>query len=285
MNGMRRRRALIATVRRAPAPALLFLSILGWAALVWLTAAAAARGDLAHPGRAIDAVHAGHATDAVTGVAGITLAPHGLAMWLAMVVAMSPLLLLREVSRLRQGSLRRTRTLTLLAFAGGYGAAWTLAGLIAVPVAEALARSVRLGVPAVVLAIAWQCSPARQRLLNLCHRAPRLRVFGPAALWDACRYGVVTGAACAASCGPIMVLVLLATDLHLVAMLGATALIVVERYLPARRPRWRLPLTPARPEHVTLQTGPGHGRRDPATSSRNSRISAVTSRAFSMWGK
>ena len=277
MTATRRRRALTATVRRAPAPALLSVSILGWAALVWMTASAAAHAGVAQAGGAIDAVHAGHATDAVTGVAGITLAPHGLAMWLAMVIAMSPLLLLREVSRLWRGGLHRTRGLTILVFAGGYGVAWTLAGLVAVPVAEVLARSVWLSVPAVVLAGVWQCSPLRQRFLNVCHRTPRLRVFGAVAQMDAWRYGVVTGAACAASCGPIMVLVLLATDFHLIAMLVATVLIVVERYLPARRPRWRLPLTPARPEHVALQAAIAHARRAPATSSRKPPINAVTS--------
>ena len=57
---------------------------------------------------------------------------------------------------------------------------------------------------------------------------------------------------CAASCGPLMVVVLLATDAHLLAMVAATVLLTLERYLPGRRPRWRLPFTPARPEHVAL---------------------------------
>ena len=35
-----------------------------------------------------------------------------------------------------------------------------------------------------------------------------------------------------------------------------TVLLTVERYLPARRPRWSLPLGPARPEHVALSGGP-----------------------------
>jgi hypothetical protein len=67
-------------------------------------------------------------------------------------------------------------------------------------------------------------------------------VFGTAALRDAWRFGATTGAACAASCAPIMLLVLAASDLHLIAMAGATVLLTLERYRPARPPRWRLPL-------------------------------------------
>ncbi len=245
MSIARRRRALTAAVRRPPAPALLAVSILGWAGMAWLTAMTAAQAAGAHVGPAMTA-HGAHATDAATS------APHGLAVWIAMVVAMSPLLLMREVARLWDGSLRRRRGPTILAFAAGYGLVWLLAGAIAVAVASVLGARVWLGGLAVVLVISWQCSPLRQRLLNVCHRVPRPRVFGAAATWDAGRYGVVTGAACAASCGPIMVLVLLAADFHLVAMIGATLLLTAERYQPARRPRWRLPLAATTPEHVAL---------------------------------
>jgi len=246
MSIARRRRALTASARRAPAPALLAVSVLGWAGMVWLTAMTAAQAAGPRFGSAIAAAHGAHVTDAATS------APHGLLVWIAMVVAMSPLLLIREVARLWEGSLRRRRGPTMLAFAAGYGLVWLLAGAIAVAVASVLGAIVWLGGFAVALVIAWQCSPMRQRLLNVCHRVPRLRVFGAGAAWDPGRYGVVTGAACAASCGPIMVLVLLAGDFHLVAMIGATVLLTAERYHPARRPRWRLPFAATTPEHVAL---------------------------------
>lgn len=245
MSILRRRRALTAAVRRTPAPALLAVSLLGWAGMVWMTAMTAAQAAGAHLGPA-SAAHGAHATDAATS------APHGLAVWIAMVVAMSPLLLMREVARLRDGSLRRRRGAAVLAFAAGYGLVWLIVGAIAVAVASVLGAGAWLGCLAVILVIAWQCSPLRQRLLNVCHRVPRLRVFGADATWDAGRYGVVTGAACAASCGPIMVLVLLAADLHLLAMIGASVLLTAERYQPVRRPRWRLPFVATTPEHVAL---------------------------------
>ena len=45
-----------------------------------------------------------------------------------------------------------------------------------------------------------------------------------------------------------MLLVLIATEYHLAAMVVATVIVTAERYQPARRPRWRLPLTPESPE-------------------------------------
>lgn len=268
MSATKRLRAFTATVRRPPAPALLFVSVLGWTIMAWLTAAGAAAsggaGDVGH------GPHAEHATDAVTAVAGIVHAPHDVEMWAAMIVAMSPLLLLREVTHLWNGSLRRTRALSILAFACGYLPVGLVAGFVAVPVASLLTGSVWLsGATAAAVAV-WHCSPLRRRALNVCHRVPRPRVFGAAARVDSWRYGVVSATACVATCGPLMVLVLLATDWHLVAMAGAAALLTAERYLPARRPQWRLPFAPPRPAHLALrdpgETQPVPARRRPVES-------------------
>lgn len=241
----RRRRALTAIVRQRPAPALLFVSTLGWATMVWLSAAGAAQhaGTGADPALGVHATHAGGAA---------TAAPHELTVWVAMVLAMSPLLLMREVARLRGGSLRRMRGAVMLTFVTGYGVVWLLAGLAALPLASTLRSDARVTILAIALTIVWHVSPLRQRVLNVCHRTPRLRVFGTEAMRDAGRHGVITGAACAASCGPIMVLVLLASDAHLVAMIGATIVLTAERYRAVRAPRWRLPFVPARPQHVVL---------------------------------
>ena len=252
-------RALGATVGRAPAPALLSVSLLGWTTLVWLASVSGAHPHAALVERGM-AVHPGHASGAVTGLSPGLGTTQGVAMWLAMVLAMSPLLLLREVSHLWHGSLRRTRRRTLLVFTSGYALVWLLAALLAVPSAQAVAGS-PVPIAATALAVAvWQCSPLRQTCLNVCHRTPPLRVFGPAARADAWRHGLVTGLACAASCGPVMVLVLLAADAHLAAMAAATAVLAIERYRPARRPRWRVPFAPAHPEHMALPSGPTVGR-------------------------
>ena len=244
-----RRRTLTASLRRAPVPALLFMSTIGWAAMVWQTASHAARAADGGSGNALDVGHS-HAMDAV----GAVIDAHGLVIWLAMVVAMSPLLLIREVSRLWHGSIRRRRLATVLLFAGAYALVWLLAGVIAVPLTDPIAGSAILTWLAVGLTALWLCSPPRQRYLNVCHTAPRLRVFGAAAQWEAARHGLITGGACVASCGVVMALVLLATDYHLLAMISATVFLTIERYAPARRPRWRLPvIASAAPEFTDLR--------------------------------
>ncbi len=226
------RRAALASVRRHPAPALLLASAAGWAAMLWFTLS----------GHGTHAAHTAHAASLTTGTGPST---HGFEIWASMVAAMAPLLLLREGGRLWRGSLRRRRLSTLTIFLGAYALPWMALGTVAVPLAHAVSGSVGLIWAAVALAALWQCSPARQRRLNLCHRTPALRVFGAAGRWDAGRYGVITGGACVASCGPLMLLVLLAADYHVVAMAVVTIAAMVERYLPARRPEWRLPFVPA----------------------------------------
>ena len=167
-------------------------------------------------------------------------------MWLAMILAMAPPLLLREIGRLWRASLHRSRHLVVAAFLSGYVAIWLVAGVVFGMLAGWLAVSVDRIIFAVACAVVWHGSPARQRCLNACHRVPTLRVFGMPAQWDSLRYGASTGWYCAGACGLAMLLVLLAADAHLAAMAVVTVVATVERYLPARRPCWRLPLVRGR---------------------------------------
>ncbi len=164
------------------------------------------------------------------------------AMWLAMTLAMAPPLLLREIGLLWRTSLRRMRHLTIAWFLCGYVGIWLLAGLALVMLSGWVTGSSERIAVAVALVAIWHCSPARQRCLNACHRVPPLRVFGTAAQWDSLRYGISTGCFCAAACGLAMLLVLLANDHHLVAMAVVAAATTLERHLPARRPRWQIPV-------------------------------------------
>lgn len=212
-------RAIVRVAGRGPAPALLAASAVGWIAMVWTQT---------------DSAHAGHLTrPSAFGV---------LSAWLAMVLAMSPPLLIREVGRVWRGSLRRRRSSLVVVFVSGYGAAWLAAGVVSV-----LARPlVPAPPPALVIAgvLLWLSSPARQRALNACHRVPTLRAFGAAASRDAVGYGLSTGLWCLVACGPIMLTAMLATGHHLLAMSVAAVLVTAERYQPARRPAWRVPFTP-----------------------------------------
>jgi predicted metal-binding membrane protein len=195
---------------RGPGKALVLASAAGWMALAWLLS-----GDrLSHS--------TGHFTT----------------MWLAMILAMAPPLLLREIGRLWRASLHRLRPLTIAWFLCGYIGIWLLAGVVLAVLAGRVAVSSERITLAVALTALWLCSPARQRCLNACHRVPTLRVFGAAAQWDSLRYGVATGCYCTAACGLVMLLVLLPKDHHLVAMAMAAAVMTLERYAPARRPGW-----------------------------------------------
>jgi predicted metal-binding membrane protein len=222
-------RALLTVALRGPGKGLLLASVVGWIAMAWL---------LALP-------HGGHAV-AATATPMSHSPVHFTAMWSAMILAMAPPLLLREVGRLWRASLRRLRHLTIASFLCGYAGIWLLAGVaLSTLFGWVTVTSERITV-AVALVVLWHCSPARQRCLNACHRVPTLRVFGTAAQWDSLRFGVSTGCYCVAACGLLMLLVLVVRNYHLAAMAVATAVTTLERYLPARRPVWRLPVVRGR---------------------------------------
>ena len=163
-------------------------------------------------------------------------------LWLAMIMAMAPPLLMRDLGRVWRSSLRRLRHLTIASFLGGYVGVWMLVGVALAMLSERLAAtSTGIGVTVALVGL-WHCSPARQRCLNACHRVPTLRVFGARAQWDSLRYGVATGGYCAAACGLVMLLVLLVKDHHLIGMAVTAIVATVERHLPPRRPRWQLPV-------------------------------------------
>jgi predicted metal-binding membrane protein len=172
--------------------------------------------------------------------------PRFTVMWLAMVLAMAPPLLHRDIGRLWRTSLRRLRPLTIAWFLCGYIAIWLVAGVALALLAGWVALSSERVAVAIALVGLWHCSPARQRCLNACHRVPTLRVFGTAAQWDSLQYGISIGRNCAGACGLAMLMVLLAENSHLVGMAIATVVATFERHLPARRPAWRLPFLPGR---------------------------------------
>jgi predicted metal-binding membrane protein len=211
-------RVLLEVARRGPAKVLLLASAAGWISMAWL-----AGGDqLAHP--------ASHSPG------------HFAAIWLAMLLAMAPLLLVREIGRLWRAGLRRLRVLTIAWFVCGYVGVWMFAGVALSALSGWVTLSIERIAVAATLIVLWHCSPVRQRCLNACHRVPSLRVFGAAAQLDALRYGGTTGCYCAATCGVVMLLALLVKEHHLIVMGVAAVVTTLERHLPARRPRWQLPV-------------------------------------------
>ena len=227
-------RAVMRVALRGPGTALLVASAAGWIAMAWLLTAD--RG----PYSVVAMGHGEHAASTATTLSHPS--DHFLAMWLAMILAMAPPLLLREIGRLWRTSLRRLRHLTLAWFLCGYVGIWLLAGVALAMLSGWVTVSSERITTAIALVALWHCSPARQRWLNACHRVPTLRVFGTAAQWDSLRYGVSTGWYCAGTCGLAMLLVLLAKNHHLLGMALVAVVATVERHLPARRPAWRLPI-------------------------------------------
>jgi len=227
-------RALLKVALRGPGKVLLLASALGWIAMAWLLT-----GDRL-PDAALT-LHGEHGTAAIA-----THMPHipghFTAVWLAMVIAMAPPLLLREVGHLWRTSLRRLRPLTIAWFVCGYVGIWMIAGVALSTLSEWVAVSSDRIAIAIAVIVLWHCSPARQRCLNACHRLPALRVFGSAAQLDSLRFGLTTGCYCAATCGLVMLLVLLVRDHHLMVMAAAATMTTFERHLPARRPGWQLPI-------------------------------------------
>lgn len=220
-------RAALSVALRGPGKALLLAATAGWVATAWTLGAFAA------PAPAALHQHAAAPFDAAL-------------VWTAMILAMAPPLLRREVGVLWRSTLPRRRGRALFLFAAGYVTVWLLAGLVIVPAAGWAAAGAPRSAAALGLVLLWHCSPARQRFLNACHRTPALPLFGIAADGGALRYGASSGASCSAACGLLMLLVLLVADYHLLAMAVAAALATIERHLPARPPRWQLPLLAAR---------------------------------------
>ena len=236
-----RLRAVLATAWSAPAPTLLLLAIVGWWLFIgWHPETHGALETGGPDGQVLltpsaEQAHAGHHGDGSTFSAAMILP--AFEMWLAMILAMSPPMLIREVGTLWRTSLRRNRTVRVILFLCGYSLVWVLAGLVAVPLHLANPGNIALIGCMAIAVLVWQFSSPRLRLLRRCHRTPALRAFGFDASRESLRYGLGSGALCVGMCGPAMVLVLLTGQFHVLMMAVAATVLTIERYLPIGRRR------------------------------------------------
>lgn len=214
-------------MRRWPGPWLLAASLCGWIVLIAHTTAASSLDPTV-------AAMTGHYPRG-------HMQHHGLVDWLAMLIAMSPLVLRSEVSWLCRTNVPRNRRAAIALFGAAYTVPWLVLGFVwlALLASRHLEDLALLGAVAVLLV--WHASPNRKLLLNACHRRPGLRAFGPAMAADTVRFGLHSGLLCAGICGPAMLLAMALPGDHLVAMAGVTVIVTIERYLAPRRPAWRLP--------------------------------------------
>ena len=148
-------RALTTTALRRPAKGLLVASIAGWIATAWLLA----REPMSHMSVGHSPAHVG-------------------AVWVAMVLAMAPPLLLREIGHLWRTSLRRLRPFTISWFVSGYVGIWLLAGVVLLAILESIsARPERIAVT-LVLVVLWLMltrAPALPQCLPPSSDAARVR--------------------------------------------------------------------------------------------------------------
>jgi len=165
------------------------------------------------------------------------------ASWLLMLVAMMAPVLIPHVRHIRRRSFRRRRARSTALFAAGYGAIWMAVGAVVLAIDLAVKlfaqQSYLPAAGVLLLASVWQFSPSKQRCLNRCHANTELAAFGPAADFDALRFGVRHGLWCAASCWALMLFPMLLPRGHVVAMAAVAVLILSERLERPMPPAWR----------------------------------------------
>jgi predicted metal-binding membrane protein len=165
--------------------------------------------------------------------------------WAVMLAAMMLPLLIAPLRHVRDRSFARRRARAATLFLVGYAAVWMIAGAILVPSGLAAGRSGTLFGFVLAVALAWQCSPARQHCVNRGHAHPPLAPDGVGADLAILRFGVGHGGWCVGSCWAVMLLALCWPGAHLAAMAGASIWLLAERMDGPERPRWRFPY-PAR---------------------------------------
>ena len=169
------------------------------------------------------------------------------AEWLAMFCAMMLPLLVQPVDHIMRTTLRRRLPRSLAAFILCYALAWLPAAALINVAAAVLRWSVYPAVLAIATlagALVWSASPPAQAARNRAHRLMPLEIRGIRADRDCCRFGLVTGSRCAVACWPWMLLsqtVYGGAGAGVGAMLAVTAVLVAERAMPPRAPRWQLP--------------------------------------------
>lgn len=163
--------------------------------------------------------------------------------WALMLVAMMSPVLIQPIRHIRLRSFRHRRARSIALFVTGYAAIWMALGsvLLAIElVLKLFAPQSYLSVTGVVLvSLAWQCSPIKQRCLNRCHAHSELAAFGGAADFEALRFGLAHGIWCAGSCWALMLFPMLLPRGHIVAMASMAILIFSERLEPPGPPCWR----------------------------------------------
>lgn len=163
--------------------------------------------------------------------------------WVAMLTAMMLPALISPIYHVSMSSFAHRRLRTIALFLTGYGAAWTVVGALLIAIDWFLKliapQSYLPATGTILLAIAWQFSPIKQKSLNRCHSHQALTPFGAAADRAALRFGMTHGIWCTSSCWIWMLFAMLLPTQHNIAMVVVTILIFSERLEKPRQPSWR----------------------------------------------
>ena len=200
--------------------------------LAWMVLIAAERGPL-HSGVALICTAAGLQSVSSRGV---------LAGALLMIVAMMLPLTAPAVVHVWTHSLaaRRTRAVVsmLIAYVGVWAAACAALSRMSFYVRSTAGMDdLPMLCAAAGLALAWQGSAAKRRLLNRCHALPPLPVFGAAAEIGSLRLGALSALRCIGACWALMALPIVAGPAHLLLMAGVSLLMLSEQCATPRWPR------------------------------------------------
>jgi hypothetical protein len=162
--------------------------------------------------------------------------PSGLIVhWLAMLLAMMPLLIWRPMARLAAQS---ASFWTFARWLAGYSLVWTVAGLATAPavifvLGFSSASNVSPIIIALALALLWQVTPNRANALAACARAADSAAAASSPM-GSFTHGARLGATCLMACGPWMLLPMLVHTHARLMMAVIMGLLVFEREIAAR---------------------------------------------------
>lgn len=169
-------------------------------------------------------------------------APPWLAGWMVMVAAMMLPTLYHALLHVRCRVLRRTRAAALGMFLLGYALIWAAGGLATWGLTLVAALWLPPGWPgfaaALLIALIWQASPAKQFALNRCHLFPPLAAGGGTMLRDTLVYGLTRGGWCFASCWALMLVPMFAGTWHWPVMLAVALWLYGEQLERPVAPAW-----------------------------------------------
>lgn len=178
--------------------------------------------------------------------------------WELMVVAMMLPKLIAPVQFICLQSLKRLRFTLSSLFVLGYLITWMFAGILMIGIIITFNLFFPLSyLPALtvfVVAVVWQFSPLKQRLLNLGHDHRIIAAFGWNAMKDATVFGLIHGLWCVGSGWALMLFPMLLPQGHNLAMLAVTFIMISEHAEHPDTPKWKFNLRLKLFKYLAAQT-------------------------------